>query len=230
MVRLHTVCTYGVSEAYELTFTTTCPDYVGYVTIGDTTANITTQGNYFPTQTYYNYSATQQIYLASEMGAENTINQLDFFYTYSNPVTRRLKIYLGHTTMDAFSSSSDVIPESQLTLVYNGEYTFSNTPRMNSIQLHTPFYYNGTDNLVLAVIDSTGSWVYSANKFLTFSAPNRSLYYYRDGSYVNFSNVTLNMGSYCNVLHMPGQCDTAACPPPVYTVHADVTTPARHRL
>ena len=224
VVRLHTVCTDGVSEAYELTFTTTCPDHVGYVTIGDTTANITTQGNYLPTQTYYNYSATQQIYLASEMGAENTISQLDFFYTYSSPVTRRLKIYLGHTTMDVFSSSSDVIPESQLTLVWGGEYTFSNTPRMNSIQLQTPFHYNGTDNLVLAVIDSTGSWVYSANKFLTFSAPNRSLYYYRDGSYVNFSNVTLNVGSYCNVLHLPGQCDTAACPIPRYTVQPDVTT------
>ena len=224
VVRLHTVCSGGVSEAYELTFITSCPDYVGYVMIGDSTANINNQGNYFPTQTFYNYSATQQIYLASEIGGATDIDQLNFFYTYTNPTTRRLKIFLGHTSMDAFSSSSAVIPESQLTLVYNGEYTFSNTPRMNNIQLQTPFYYNGTDNLVLAVIDSTGSYQYSANKFLTFSAPNRSLYYYRDGSYVNFSNVTLNMGSYCNVLYLPGQCDTTACPPPVYTVHADVTT------
>ncbi len=224
VVRLRTICIDSVSGDYELTFTTGCPDYVGYLMIGDTTNYITSLGSQIPTNTYYNYGATQQIYLASELGDATTISQLDLFYTYGSSITRRLKIYLGHTTMNAFSSSSDVIPESQLTLVYSGEYTFSNTPRMNSIQLQTPFAYNGTDNLVVAVIDSTGSWQSSGDKFMTFSAPNRSLYYSRDGSPVNFGNVTLSMGSFCNVLHMPGECDITACPTPNYSLTAGSTT------
>ena len=222
-VRLRSVCTGSVSDDYNLTFMTGCPDVVGYVLVGDSTAGINNQGNYFPTQTYYNYSATQQIYLASELGGATTITQLDFFYTYSSSTNRRLKVYLGHTSMSAFGSVADVIPMSQLTLVYDDYYTFSNSPRMNSIVLTTPFTYNGTDNLVVAVIDSTGSFQYSANKFLTFSAPNRSLYYYRDGSPVNFGNVTFNMGSYCNVLHMPGECDLNACATPVFDVVSGVT-------
>ncbi len=224
VVRLRTICSDSVSGDYELTFFTDCPDYVGSVLIGDTIDYYTSQGNFFPTQTYYNYSATQQIYLASELTGISSISQLDFFYIYSTPITRRLKIYLGHTSLDAFSGTSDILPESQLTLVYSGEYTFSNTPRMNTIQLQTPFIYNGTDNLVLAVIDSTGTWQSNANKFLTFSAPNRSLYYYRDGSYVDFTYGSFNMGSYCNVLHMPGECDTTACPAPHYSVTAGVNT------
>ncbi|MBR3413120.1 MAG: hypothetical protein IKG81_10585 [Bacteroidales bacterium] len=222
-VRLRSVCSGSVSEDYELSFMTACPDVVGYVLVGDTTANINDQGNYFPTQTFYNYSATQQIYLAAELDGATTITQLDFFYTYSSSTNRRLKVYLGHTSMNSFGSVSDVIPESQLTLVYDDYYNFSNSPRMNSIMLTTPFTYNGTDNLVVAVVDSTGSYQYSANKFLTFSAPNRSLYYYRDGSPVNFGNVTFNMGSYCNVLHMPGECDLNACAIPVFDVVAGVT-------
>ena len=224
VVRLRTICIDSVSGDYELTFTTGCPDYVGSFMIGDTTNYTTSQGGHIPTNTYYNYGATQQIYLASELGDSIIINQLDFFYTYGSSITRRLKIYLGHTTMNAFGSSSDVIPESQLTLVYSGEYTFSNTPRMNSIQLQTPFAYNGTDNLVVAVIDSTGSWQSSGDKFMTFSAPNRSLYYSRDGSPVNFDNVTLYMGSFCNVLHMPGECDITACPTPNYSLTVGSTT------
>ena len=224
VVRLRTICPDSVSGDYELTFTTGCPDYVGHLMIGDTTNYTTYQGSQIPTNTYYNYGATQQIYLASELGDSTTISQLDLFYTYGSPITRRLKIFLGHTSMDAFGSSSDVIPESQLTLVYSGEYTFSNTPRMNSIQLQTPFTYNGTDNLVLAVIDSTGSWQSSGDKFMTFSAPNRSLYFSRDGSPVNFSNVTFTMGSYCNVLHMPGECDATACPTPNYSLTVGSTT------
>ena len=223
-VRLRSVCAGSVSDDYELTFTTICPDVVGYVMVGDSTSTTNTQGNYFPTNTFYNYSATQQIYLASELSGGTTINQLDFYYTYSNSTNRRLKIYLGHTSMNAFGSTSDVIPESQLTLVYDDYYTFSNSPMTNSIMLTTPFTYNGTDNLVVAVIDSTGSYQYSANKFLTFSAPNRSLYRYQDGSPLNFSNTTFNMGSYCNVLHMPGECNLNACPTPVYDVVPSVTT------
>ena len=223
-VRLKSVCDGSISEAYELTFTTVCPDVTGYIMVGDSTTTVNSQGNYFPTNTFYNYSATQQIYLASEIGSATTINQLDFFYTYSNPVTRRLKIFLGHTSMNAFASTSDVIAESQLTLVYNGNYTFSNSPTMNSIQLDVPFNYNGTDNLVLAVIDSTGSYQYSANKFLTFSAPNRSLYRYQDGSYLDFGNTSFYMGSYCNVLHLPGECDLTACPTATFNILPGVTS------
>jgi hypothetical protein len=63
-----------------------------------------------PTNTYYNYSYTQQIYTASEMGGASMIDKIYFQYTYSSSVTRNVDIYLGNTTKEVFASNKDYVP------------------------------------------------------------------------------------------------------------------------
>ena len=51
-----------------------------------------------PLNNFYNYTYTQQIYLASEMGGAATIDSIAFDYAYSSPSTDKtnVTIYMGH--------------------------------------------------------------------------------------------------------------------------------------
>ncbi len=105
------------------------------------------------------YSYTQQIYLSSEIGSPGNITSLAFnCASVSSPVSLPIDIYLGHTTRNTIGSVNNAIPSSDLTLVYSGTYTFSSAG-WNEITLNSPFLYNGTDNLVIAVDKNSGSLI-----------------------------------------------------------------------
>ncbi len=145
----------------------------------------TTGSTYFPTNPFYSYSYTQQIYTSSEISAINGyIPCLAFQYIYSSPVGRDLKIYMGNTNKTTFSSSSDWISMDDLVLVYDGTVNFSNAMPNNwvNIPLTTPFEWDGSSNLVVAVLDETGSYTSSGDYFNVHSATAMSLYVYRDGT------------------------------------------------
>ena len=148
-------------------------------------------GGYLPTNTYYNYSYTQQIYLPSEVdtltggGTEIEINSIAFQYTLPQEITREnVRIFLGHTTDSVFADGSSWIPDSMLTELYFGDITWNNSGTDNwfEVILDTAFTYNGVDNLVVAVFDSTGSYENSSNKFLYLKNEgfDRTLYKYQD--------------------------------------------------
>ena len=103
-----------------------------------------------------NNSYTQQLYLAEEIGQAGYINYLmlnfqenstpsAFFYCY---------FYLGHTDKTRFLDSNDFVDPRNLQMVYMG--TVSATTGWFRIKLDTPFPYNGTDNLVLAIVNIGG--------------------------------------------------------------------------
>lgn len=108
------------------------------------------------------YSYTQSIYLASEIVATGEINSIQWYYAGTGTLegSQELTVYLSHTTKTAFSSDTDWEPIANLTEVYaNG--IEANGPGWVTIYLETPFLYNGTDNLIIAVKeDSEGmdSW------------------------------------------------------------------------
>ena len=64
-------------------------------------------------------------------------------------------IYLGHTSLSSFASVADFVPPDLLQAVYVG--SFNCIKGWNRIFLDTPFAYNGTDNLVMAVDDNSGA-------------------------------------------------------------------------
>ena len=185
-----------------LTFHTNCL-VGGDFTIGDGTNT----SSYLPSYSLYNYSYTQQIFLASEIGAPKTIESVTFDMAAFS-VSRTFKIYLMHTTE---STSANWIPATTAQLVYSGSPTLHTG--LNTFQFSNTFSYNGTDNLVLIVVDETGTWT-SGNSWRTHTAPfQASKYIYQDSSPYSTSSIpsggtsTATTTSRNNVIFGAG-CDT----------------------
>ena len=181
--------------AYTVTVSTECGDiYAESVTIVVNTLNdgdiaIGEQihiykDNKIPVDNYYKYSYTQQIFTASELQA-GKITKIAFQYLYDQPMTKvtDATIYLGHTTKNAFSSTTDWVSFSDLTPVYTG--SMNCTQGWNTFELSTPFAYNGTDNLVIAVHKNADNTAYDGNQYV-FAANSTSqpktLYYHNDNT------------------------------------------------
>ena len=140
--------------------------------------------NYLPTYNYYNYSLTQQIYTASEIGMAGTINSIAF-YNGGAEKTRTLEVYLKATTKSSFSSRTDWITMAASDKVFSGSVTMTaNT--WTYINFSTPFEYDGSSNLVLVVDDNSNAYTSSPHMACSvFNADgNQSLYSYDDD--INF--------------------------------------------
>lgn len=215
MVRVRKCCDTGVFSSYSDTVdvNTGCSFGSASIIIGETTTS--TNGNVIPTNTYYNYSYTQQIFRASELESARLIEGIGFQYFYGSQVTRNVNIYLGHTQKSSFSSNNDWIPLAELTLVYSGNLIFQNTGNgyWVNVLFDTTFAYNGVDNLVVAFDDNTGSYQYSGNKFYTHQAfENASMYAYSDGTNYNpASPVTGSRVAYRSNLYFQGECMSDVC-------------------
>ena len=160
-------CSFAVSDPYGL-------KYVGSNMNGnfehtiygdcDGDSELTYLGNYslannlfLPSYSYYNYSLSEQIYTADEIGASGLINSIAFYNTGAQTKTRYYKIYLATTDKTEFESQTDWISASDATLVYTGDVTM-HSKRWSPIVFNTPFDYDGSSNLVLIVDDNTGSY------------------------------------------------------------------------
>ena len=114
-----------VSSAAQYTFNVTSnvnlvANFIQAVEIGTGTAT----NSYLPTYNYYNYSFTEQIYTADEIGTAGTINSIAF-YNGGTSKTRTLDIYMKGTTKSAFSSKTDWVSMSNSDKVYSGSVTLS---------------------------------------------------------------------------------------------------------
>ena len=111
----------------------------------------TTAGNsYVPVANWYHNSYTQQLYTADEInhGAAN-ITSISFAYGNATSMTRKISIYLANT--DAASLSSSYVTEGLEEVFSAAAVTFDNTSDWVTIELTTPFAYDGTSNLLVAV-------------------------------------------------------------------------------
>ena len=174
-----------------------------------------------PTNTYYNYSYSQQIYTASEMGGGSIIDKIYFQYTYSNPITRNIDIYMGNTEKASFASGTDYVPVGDMSLVFSGEIAFNNSSEWFEIELNSPFVYDGVSNLVMAFDDNTGSYQSNSNKFKYHSTTDgKSLYVSSDGTNYDPSNpVTGTASTVRNNIKFSNICTTAdCCFPPAFVI------------
>lgn len=174
-------------------FTTSEPCPEGMVCIGSGTST----NSYLPTYTYYNYSLTQQIYTAEEIGQAGTITSVDFYKSGTYQASRNIDIYMVTTDKATFSGKTDWITVTANDLVYSGNVSFA-TNGWNTVALSTPFIYDGTSNVALIVDDNTGSYV-SSPSFYVFDATSQAIRIYSDGTnYDPFSPTTYN-GTVLNV-------------------------------
>ena len=145
----------------------------------------TSTHNYLPTYNYYNYSLTEQIYTAAEIGVAGTINSIAF-YNEGTEKTRTLDFYLKNTTKTSFSSTTDWITVAASDKVFSGSVTMA-ANAWTYINFTTPFEYDGTSNLVLVTDDNSGAYTSSPHMACSvFNAEgNQSIYYYDDDTNFN---------------------------------------------
>ena len=187
----------GLSEltAYDVRVSVDCPDvtvpsYItnSFVTLCNAGGAVNFEGGtatsyYVPLNNYFNYTYTQQIFLASEMGGATTINSVAFDYAYATASSSKsnVDIYLKHTSKNSFSSTTDYEPITGAQLVYSGNLNCQQG--WNTFTFTTPFQYNGVDNLMLIVDDNSGSYNGSSYVFhVEAQSASRSLYYYSDSA------------------------------------------------
>lgn len=154
-----------------------------------------------PYGTYYQYATTQQLYTPAEVGSAGTIHALAFKVAQSGSVaTNSIKIYLGHKD-GVFSSYSNYVPSSELTLVYEGSPTIGQTTGWERIEFNQgTFEYNGLDNLVVVVCNSA---VNSNSNLKYYYTSQYSYTLYRRGSSSVYADITNTSNYYSTSSYRP---------------------------
>lgn len=154
------------------------------VTIGslDGAAN----NSYLPMNSVYNYSYTQQIYTAEEIGVSGTINSITvWMYGNENLYTMPFNIYMKEVDKNEFSGYTDWVTVAATDMVYTGSVTVHNTEaEAYTFTLDNPFTYSGTGNLLVAFNNTTGQWKGGLNG-MVFGASGdavRAIYARQDGT------------------------------------------------
>ena len=142
----------------------------------------TDQSFVLPTNEFFNYSVSQQIYTAEEMqDTYGTITDIAIKQSTDGSYIREFAIYMMSTDKEYFSTSSDWVDVTSADLVFHGEVTY---PGLSggwlNITLQTPFVYEG-GNILLCINDLTGEY-YASSGFATYEAGDapRSILAYRD--------------------------------------------------
>ena len=118
-------------------------------------ASGTETNSYVPTYAFYSYSFAQMIYHANEVGLDGTIDTIAFKVD-NGSATRPLTIYMAEVNHSSFSSGADAVAASHFQQVFSGSVSFS--AGWVTIPLDSAFVYADTADLVITVIDGTGSW------------------------------------------------------------------------
>lgn len=116
-----------------------------------------TYGRNVPTENSYNYGTTQQLYLSTELLKDSFIRAISFKRSNAQSLSqmnRSIDIYLENTSASSLSGFQSI---SQATLVYSGTVSFAKGD-WSTIQFTHPFEYNSSKNLLVTVIDTTGTY------------------------------------------------------------------------
>jgi hypothetical protein len=129
----------------------------------------------YPFYTYYMDSRTDMLYLASEIlaggGAPGSISRIGFnVTTVSSQAMNGFNIKMQHTSASTISSFTS----SGWTVCYTGTYTIPGTG-WQYIDLQTPFYWNGTGNLLVEICFNNSS--YTTNTSVNSTASTGTCYH-----------------------------------------------------
>ncbi|MBQ2574084.1 MAG: fibronectin type III domain-containing protein, partial [Bacteroidales bacterium] len=163
------------------------------VTIGEGT----TKGHVVPVNTYFNYSLTQQIYTADEIGMAGPISSVAFYFDYTSSFSfEGIQLYMMHTTKSSFASNTDMVALDDAVLVYEGVFG-ATTAGWITLPLTTTFDYNGTDNLLICMYDPTYGYATSSHDFryTSTSGSYTSIAYYSDSYTPSLDDVSSFSGT-----------------------------------
>jgi hypothetical protein len=116
-----------------------------------------------PIVSNYGYTYSQQIFTAAQLGIPTgtALTSISFQTTSTTISSWNLSkdwvVYLGNSTKTTFATTSDWVPASALTQVFNGAVTQPVANTWWTISFSTPFVYTG-GNLIVAVDENTPSY------------------------------------------------------------------------
>ena len=207
-VRSYCAATDGYGNWDSVVFMTGC------LSGGD--VNVGTNNNlmeYGPTYSCYEYAYSQSIYPALAIGGANTFTGISWYVEDPLATTRSFTVYMGTTSQSSYSSETNLVPASSLTQVATGSVNCSTTG-WKHLDFTTPFVYDGTGNLVIAVDDNTGSYECTVGWRGTPSSGTNTVVWYQDGTNVSPSSPTsadyYDMESYYPTIILTGYCDSSA--------------------
>ena len=145
-----------------------------------------------PFNTDYNYSYSQQIFSANELGvSEGTISSLSFCYCHATPITMsHITVYMANISNNTFASNNSWIPASDLIQVFCGSLFCSNSDsNLVTIEFDEAFEWDGHSNIVVAILNNQGSSYNSDARFNTHvTTGNKALFTYRYASAYDIAN------------------------------------------
>jgi len=148
----------------------------------------TTTNTLRPIYSCYGFNYNQQIYTAAELNAagavgSQTITHIRFFYASGGTTVstwNNWTVYIGNTAQATLASSTNWVPLANMTQVFSGTFT-PVAGTWVTLTLSTPFVWNGTSNLVVAVDENAASYSCTAAwRSYTSTSGNRSMGYYSD--------------------------------------------------
>ena len=212
---------------YSLSVSTVCdPDTTDAATTNFAvgTCGETESGNYgsnsYPINAYYNYSYSQTIYPSTVTSGMDSIRGIAFHHEGSNTATRTISVHVSGTSLSTLPSAQAV---TMATRVVSARSVNLNNPEggWDTILFDSPIANPG-NNLLVTILDSTGSYI---NNYPSFYYHNSgtTYYYSSDGSCVNVTNPGASSPSSISSqadMRFIGEC-AAACPRPNVAVSAN---------
>ena len=143
-----------------------------------------------PSNNYYNYTVSQQIYTADEIGMEGIITSVAF-YNGGAEKTRTYDLYMKATEKSAFSDSWGWEGVSASDKVFSGRVTMV-AGNWTMLTFDTPFVYDGISNIVLVADDNSGSWSYDPHMTCrVFNTENTQALFVRN-DYTNYNPLNMS--------------------------------------
>lgn len=216
---VRSLCDSGYTDWVSTSFATECLISIRDVEVGAGMTHNTQ--DYLPARIYYKYSYTQQIITRQELGSIDTINQIQFKYTGSQPITRNWTVYVGNVWLDAFANNSSWVGTSAMTQVFSGNVSLNSSVDEGwvTVNFSTPFVRQADAGMVVAVDDNTGSYKSGCTFSAHYAGSNKSIYIYSDN--INYNPSSVGSGTcytYRNDMRIPGKCVTEGCVPPLMAV------------
>lgn len=203
---------------------------LGHVDVSIGTGTATSY--YAPFGPFYKNSWIQMIYPASYFETAGYINSLSWEVNAANAQEcSSLKIYIGTTTHANNETNTDWVSMDDLTLVYESDnVTIGSTAGWETYTLSTPYYYNGTDNLVIVTSRSAGAYKSLYYK-CTGNNTNAVMYRWSDGdaSFALHPGTSAANGRSANLPNMNIDytgyiCGDEHCNAPANLIVSNVTT------
>ena len=132
-----------------------------------------------PFNSLWGYSFVESIYTSSEINMAGTITSIKYYFaTAAASMTHDVTVYMKNVTQSTFAAETDYVPVTAADIVYQGQMTIPADTGWVTIQLTTPFAYDGASNLMIAFHENTPG--YSSRYFRYTSTPNSVVSFHSD--------------------------------------------------